>query len=170
MRMMGRELSRWWLLLLCVPFALPLLLGGLFLGNDLAGAIVGPPAIWHRPSHTPPLEDLIGDYVESERHLDSVMGTAVATLSLRADGTMSVRGIPVDEYPTYCILSGEGRWGLVNDGDAKVDLYLMSLADGGTCKLGQYGDFELGSRSKPFKLYWVVGDPDSGTGVWLVRK
>jgi hypothetical protein len=69
MRFFGRQVSKWWLLLL-LPIAtlgvlmLPFLF---FAGNNLAGAIIGPPAIWNRPFEAPAHADLVGRYVETKR-------------------------------------------------------------------------------------------------------
>lgn len=173
MQFRGSHISNWWLLLpgVLIVICSPLLLIGFFSANNLAGAIIGPPAIWNRPSHLPPRKEVVGDYVESKRQLDREMGTQLAWLSLKADGTMAVYGLPVDQYPGYCILSGEGRWGLQGlDHLGNVDINVLTANAANTCKAGDYSDIELVGRSIPYKLYWIVGDPDSGTGVWLVRR
>jgi hypothetical protein len=172
MRILGRQISNWWLLVL-LPLlfvAAPVLLIGFFAANNLAGAILGPPAIWNRPNNTPSSEDIAGDYVEGKRELEFKMGEPTATLSLHLDGTMAVKGLPFDQYPGFCIISGEGRWRLTNDQVAKVSIDVSTAGAGNSCKPDDYSYIELAGRSKPYKLYWVVGDPDSGTGVWLVKK
>ena len=173
MKIFGRQISNWWLLLVAVILVVcsPLLLMGFFAANNLAGAIIGPPAIWNRTGHTPPRNDVVGDYVESERRLGSDIKGPPATLSLHADGTMVVKGLPFDEYPGYCVWSGEGQWCLVDDDCANVDLDVLTVGSDNTCSHAN-GDskIELAGHSQPYKLYWIVGDPDSGTGVWLVKK
>lgn len=172
MKMLGRQLSKWWLLIIlpllfmCSPIVLMLF----FMGNNLAGAIVGPPAIWSRTFHNPPREDLVGSYIESEDRFDRQIAIPAAALTLNADGSMHVENLPM-EWPDDCTLSGNGSWN-GPDSDQKIDLTLVSTSTGehGLCKAGSYEFLELAGHSRPYKLYWVVGDPDSGTGVWLVKK
>lgn len=168
MRICGRLLSKWWLLLLppILIMTLPLLLMIFFMGNNLAGAIFGPPAIWNRPRHTPERADLVGNYLESERHLDTAIGHPPATLTLDADGSMSVTNLPFEFGETSCILSGRGTWSGPDEAQ-QIQLTVSSNGSTGSCKSGFYPAFELAGHSKPYALYWVVGDPDSGTGVWL---
>ena len=110
MRAFGRQFSNWWLLALApiALIALPVLLMGFFVGNEVAGAIVGPPAIGNRPWRVPSRPDLIGTYTESERHLDESRQPAVAGLVLRADGSMTVANLPADFGRSTCTLSGSG--------------------------------------------------------------
>lgn len=171
MRIFGRQLSNWWLLLLppTLVVTLPALLMLFFMGNNLAGAIFGPPAIWNRPRHTPARADLVGNYSESERHLDTTIGKLPATLTLNADGSMSVTNLPFEDGEDSCILSGRGTWSGPNEAQ-QIQLTISSVGPTGSCKSGFYPAFELAGHSKPYTLYWVVGDPDSGTGVWLHRR
>jgi hypothetical protein len=82
---------------------------------------------------------------------------------------MHVENLPM-EWPDNCTLSGDGTWSVPDD--QKIDLILVSTLAGenGLCKAGSYEFIQLAGHSRPYKLYWVVGDPDSGTGVWLARK
>jgi hypothetical protein len=139
-----------------------------FMGNNLAGAIFGPPAIWDRPWSTPIHEDLVGNYSESSRNLDREIGQAPATLTLGADGSMTVKNLPYEEAEAVCVLSGRGKW---NGPNGSGDVWLNVNSDGltGSCGSDSYSFIELAGHSKPYTLYWVVGDPDSGTGVWLRR-
>jgi hypothetical protein len=169
MQVFGKRISNWWLLslppILIVVF--PALLMLFFMGNNLAGAIFGPPAIWNRPQHTPPRMDLVGRYSESGRHWDHPSTLPPASLTLNADGSMIVANLPFED-DTVCTLSGKGTWH-GPDEDQKIDLILTSDGSTGSCKSDSYSFFELSGRSKPYTLYWVLGDPDSGTGVWLKK-
>lgn len=112
MQAFGKRFSNWWLLAL-VPIALiasPILLMGFFLANNLAGALIGPPAIWNRPWQTPPRKDLVGNYMESERHLDDSSPPGVASLTLQADGSLTVGNLPASFGTSSCTLSGTGSW------------------------------------------------------------
>jgi hypothetical protein len=171
MRVFGWHISKWWLLLfvpVCV-LALPLLLMGFFAANSLAGAIIGPPAIWNRPWHSPPREDLVGRYVETERHWNRPKTGPDAVLELNRDGSMRVSAFPYEFWPNTCTLSGTGRW---SGPDEDRDIILAVTSDGapGSCESGSYSYIEIARHSKPYDLYWILGDPDSGTGVWLKRQ
>jgi hypothetical protein len=170
MRVFGKRISNWWLLslppILIVVF--PALLMLFFMGNNLAGAIFGPPAIWNRTWRTPPQSDLVGKYSESERHWDAPSTHPPASLTLNADQSMIVANLPFEFADQVCILSGKGSW-RGPDEDQKIDLILTSDGSTGSCKSDSYSFLELSGHSKPYSLYWVLGDPDSGTGVWLTK-
>jgi len=171
MRVFGRNLSNWWLLLL-VPLlvaSFPVLLILFFAGNNLAGAIIGPPAIWNRTWQSPPRGDLVGRYLESERNWDRAKTGPDAALDLRSDGSMSVSFLPDDSITSSCVLSGTGKW-TGPDEDQKIDLSVNSDGAPGSCESGSYSSLEIVGHSKPYTLYWVLGDPDSGTGIWLRRQ
>jgi len=168
MRVFGRQISKWWLLpsglIVCSPLLLPLF----FAANNFAGAIVGPPAIWDVPFRHPSQDDLVGRYVESERHgYSEYAGPAV--LELKSDGTMTVNDLPQDSGTNTCTLSGSGSWRA--PGGQEVGLDFNSDGAPGICKSGWYASsLEVAGHSKSYKLYWVLGDPDSGTGIWLKRR
>ena len=88
---------------------------GFFMANNLAVALIGPPAIWNRPWQVPLREDLVGDYLESERHLDESRPPAPASLTLRSDGSMTVANLPADFGTSTCTLSGRGSWAAPDD-------------------------------------------------------
>ena len=168
MQVRGRQFSNWWLFLLLPLFVAiaPFLLILLLVGSSLAGAILGPPAIWNRPWHTPSPKDLVGQYVESERHGGPAWPYPIAQLEFHQDGTMIVRDLPLQSGTETCLLSGSGTWkgpGVWQ----KVDLIVNSTKAGSTCGTGYYSILELAGHSKPYNLYWAFGDADSGTGVWL---
>ena len=140
---------------------------GFFMANNLMGALFGPPAVWNRPWQVPPREDLVGQYMESERHLNESRPPAAASLTLQADGSMTVANLPAEFGPSTCTLSGRGSWaGPYDDG---VHVTVISDEHSGSCPSGPYG-LVLAGRSKPYRLYWIVGDPDSGTGVWFRKR
>ena len=176
MQAFGKRISNWWLLVL-VPVAVvafPALLIGFFMVNNLAGALLGPPAIWNRTWHSPSRQDIVGRYSESERHLDDTNPSPAASLTLEANGSMTVENLPtVESQPTgfgqiNCTLSGTGSWS-GPDELQQIDLTLVSDRRPGSCESGSYGSLELAGHSRPYRLYWTVGDPDSGTGIWFRR-
>jgi hypothetical protein len=171
MRAFGRSFSKRWLLVLPAILLVcsPLLLFLFFVGNNLAGAIIGPPVIWNRPRHTPRREDILGHYEESERNWDRPKSGPDAMLDLKGDGSMTVRALPNEFGGTTCTVSGTGRW-RGPDEDARLDLDVVSDGSPGSCKSDSYASIELAGQSRPYSLYWVLGDPDSGTGIWLKVK
>ena len=141
---------------------------GFFMANNFAGAMFGPPAIWNRPWQIPPREDLVGNYMESERHLDDSSPPAAASLTLQADGSMAVANLPANFGASNCTLSGTGSW--KGPDDVGIRLTVVSDLNPGSCQSGSYAGLELAGHSKPYHLYWIVGDPDSGTGVWFRKR
>jgi hypothetical protein len=172
MELFGKRISKWWLLVVVVAgvVCLPLILIGFFAANNLAGAILGPPAIWNRTWQTPPREDLVGSYEETHRRVENQIEINLATLSLEPEGSMVVSGLPYEFYPNTCLLSGKGTWSGPHGDDRSIDLTVVSDQSSGSCTSGSYSFLELTGHSKPYTLYWVIGDPDSGTGVWLSKK
>jgi hypothetical protein len=170
MKISGRSISNWWLLLIppLLIISSPLLLMLFFMGNNVAGAIFGPPAIWNRPWQNPARADLAGEYSESERHLDHDSAFPSASLTLNADGSMAVANLPYEFGETSCTLSGKGNWS-GPDGNQVIELVLTSDRSPGSCESSSYSFLEVAGRFKPYSLYWVIGDPDSGTGVWFKR-
>lgn len=171
MRVFGRRISRWWLLLLVpvILFGIPLLLLGLIVGGHIVGGILGPPAIWERTRRSPPHADLVGTYIEVERHWDHSKTGPNARLQLRPDGSMSVHALPLDDGMHICMLSGTGQWEGPR-GDQELGLDLISDGAPDSCKSGNYGSLQLAGNAKPYRLYWVLSDPDSGTGIWFKRQ
>ena|SRR5579863_2906722 len=171
MQIFGRQVSNGWLLLIppLLILASPLLMMMFFMGNNLAGAIIGPPAIWNRTWHSPPRSDVEGEYSESGRHLDQGIQLPAASLSLESDGSMTVANLRYEFGETSCTLSGKGGWS-GPDGEQRIGLNVISDGAAGSCGSDFYSGLELAGHSKPYKLYWVVGDPDSGNGIWLHKK
>lgn len=171
MCILGRSISAWWLLLL-VPIGilcLPALLILFFAANNFAHAIFGPPAIWNRPTNPPPPAAVVGRYAESERSW-SEMVTPPAALELRGDRSASVRNLPSEAALRTCVISGAGHWsGPDQDGPVRID-FPQSVTTN-ACHVAEpaYASFELAGHSQPYSLYLVIGDPDSGTGIWFKR-
>ena len=159
MRLFGRTISRWWLLLTIplVVLGAPVLLILFFAGNNLAGAILGPPAIWNRPSGAIQPTDLVGKYVETKRRSEWPKFGPGAVVELYANGTMQMSNLD-----TSCTSTGTGRWQVMPD--QKVAIHIES----GQCET--WIDMEIVGRSKPYGFYEPFGDPDSGNGMWLERR
>jgi hypothetical protein len=147
MQSFGKRISNWWLLAL-VPVAvvaLPVLLMGFFMANNLAGALFGPPAIWNRTWHNPPRQNIVGSYSESERHLDDTSPSSAASLTLEANGSMAVANLPTDFGQITCTLSGAGSWSGPGV-HQEIDLTVVSDRRPGSCESGSYASL-IFSRS-----------------------
>ncbi len=173
MRIFGKERSSRWVVLGSVLLVLasvaisPLMRMAFFLSNNLAGVVLGPPAIWNRPRQMPSVEDLAGNYIETSRNLDRSFSERNASLELHRDGTMRVSDLPYEQMnQQLCQVSGLGSWSKSFDGD-HLDLRLTSTFGEGQCPEGDYSGFAIAGHIKPYSLYWIVSDSNSGTGVWL---
>jgi hypothetical protein len=169
MRIFRTQVSNWWWFLfaplLCV--SIPFLLLLLIIAGHVGGAVFGPPALWDMPLHTPSRVDLVGSYYETNQGAAAQTDTLHASLDLNPDGKMTVKALPEDSVTSTCVMSGAGRWAVL---DGKIDLDYNSDGASGSCASGDYSFLEVAGHSKPYKLYWVLGDPDSGTGIWFKRR
>lgn len=159
MRLLGRQVSRLWLLLLVFGalLCLPLLLVVLLAVDRIAGGILGPPPIWNRPLHSPDYRDLVGHYIERKRNWDHEQLAPAAVLDLHSDGTIQVTDLPQDSGAETCNLSGRGRWSRsYSQDDQALDLVITKIDSGGTCEVGSYSLLEISGRSAPYALYWVL--------------
>lgn len=172
MRILGPSISAWWLLLLvplCVV-SLPVLVILFFAANNFASAILGPPALWNRPWNSPARAALIGRYSESERRW-SEMSSPPAALELRSDGSASAWNLPSEVALRTCVISGAGSWSGPNqEGQIRID-FPKSVTTG-ACQVAEtgYASLALAGHSQPYSLYLVIGDPDSGTGIWFALR
>jgi hypothetical protein len=170
MQILRRRLSPWWLLLL-VPvllLALPFIGILLIVAGHIAGGVFGPPAIWNRPRHAPKREELIGRYVESKRSWERQQSGPAASIQLLSDGSIRISALPDDSISAACLLNGSGKWG-APDGEMRISFTFKSDESHGSCRDGSYSGFDLAGQSTPYKLYWILGDPDSGEGIWLTK-
>jgi hypothetical protein len=176
MKVLSWRLSNWWLALI-IPIAVilvPVGLLGLIVAGHVGGAILGPPALWNRPANMPSISDVAGIYRESERHWQEGQSGPPALLQLKSDGSMSVKDLPNSEGITSCMLSASGTWRIAQDDNAVIDLTILKTDSAMTCKLdglpyGLYNILSIAGHSKPYSLYWTLGDPDSGEGLWFQR-
>ncbi len=116
------------------------------------------------------------DAVVVEPTRNALAGTYVslaATLTLRADQTFEVTNLPsfdMEGERQSCEWNGVGRWTLHR---SSLGLLLTdsSRAHGKiNCSEGtQDNSFVVLGQQPPYKLYLVIGDPDSGEGLDFVR-
>lgn len=66
-----------------------------------------------------------------------------------------------------CTLTGTGPWE-ERAGDGMLTLHFRPVRGNAELRApGTYSGIELAGHTKPYSLYWILGDPDSGTGLWL---
>jgi hypothetical protein len=176
MKILRWRLSNWWLLalVLIAIISVPLLLFGLIIGGHIVGGIVGPPAIWNRPLAQPSRTEIVGSYHEVERHWQDGLTGPPATMRFNEDGTMTLANLPQSDGIKNCMLSASGAWRIAADGDSEIDLTVLKTEGSTTCKLeglpyGISGILSIAGHWPPHSLYWVLGDPDSGEGIWFKR-
>jgi hypothetical protein len=80
---------------------------------------------------------------------------------------MIVRDLPSQFGEKTCNLVGTGKWKGPDNEQGSDLVYTATAKAPDICQSGPYSGFELAGHSKPYSLYWILGDPDSGTGVWL---
>ena len=135
----------------------------------LLAGVLGPPAIWERTGRSPPRADLVETYIEVERHRHNSKTGPNASLQLRACGSMSVHALPLNDGIHVYMLSGTGKWEGPR-GDQELDLDFISDGVTDSCKSANYGFLQLAGKFTSYGLYWVLSDPDSGTGIRFKRQ
>ncbi|MEO6923726.1 MAG: hypothetical protein ABI142_07875 [Bryocella sp.] len=173
MLLLGKPFSKWWLLPIAALFVViaPVVLIALFGISHVVGDLVGPPAMWDRPTKTPSSIELAGTYSEIKRtdNPEAPRTSVISGLILRSDGTMEAHDLPV-AWPNACILSGAGTWDIGGAGSQEmVSLKLQRPTSNGTCKPENYTGFEIGGKAKPHRLYWIESDPDLGSDRVLLQ-
>jgi len=176
MKILRWRFSNWWLSVI-IPIGIilvPVFFFGLIVASHLAGAVLGPPAIWNRPLTTPSRSEIAGSYHEVKRVWQDGISGPHATLRLKDDGTMTVTNLPKSDGIESCMLSASGTWGMSLDDVSGIDLTVLKTDSSTTCKLeglpyGISGAFNIAGHRKPYSLYWILGDPDSGEGIWFNR-
>jgi hypothetical protein len=117
---------------------------------------------------------MVGSYHEVKRNWQDGTSGPRATLRLNDDGTMTVTNLPKSDGIENCMLSASGTWRISPDDDSGIDLTILKTNSSTTCNLeglpyGIAGDFNIAGHRKPYSLYWILGDPDSGEGIWFKR-
>lgn len=142
------------------------------------------PHFWDYTKTKPKDADLVGTYKVLKLRLPSDLGRSVrekdAVLTLKADHTAVLTDFP--EFDAFgqklvCRLSGTASWALddgINTGwgwsVAFQDFHSASTPTSRECDRqdSKWGILVL-SRNTPHRLYAIVGDPDSDTGVEFNR-
>jgi hypothetical protein len=152
-----------------------------FLGCSVA--IFSYPPFWDYSKAKPKENDLVGSYRVLKLRLPSELKREAAEkearITLNADHTAILADVP--EFDGFgqkleCRLSGSATWELddmANDGlgwDVTFHYHSTSKVTNLNCK---YEDFIFAililSRHSPYRLYDIVGDPDSDTGIEYAR-
>jgi hypothetical protein len=128
-----------------------------------------------RPRAEPSKAELVGKYALTEipaarRSQTSTDGPA-ATVQLEADGSFEIDGLPscfADDRAPSKRLTGTiaGQWSVTQlQGEYVLELLVKS----GPLQHGWNLGVEIRGRAAPFELYFVVGDPDTGTELVFSR-
>jgi len=128
-----------------------------------------------RPEAEPSQAQLVGTYVLTKAPKECRTPTnashAVAQVKLAADSSFRIDGLPscfADDRAPDTRLAGTiaGRWSVSKvEGEYVLELLVQS----GPLQHGWNLGVEIRGRTAPFELYFVVGDPDSRTGLVFVR-
>ena len=144
---------------------------------------LGYPYPWNRPGERPQASDLVGTYKVLNVRLPTAASAGFnkdARITLQADGTAVLSGFRVFDdagQKVVCGLSGTAVWKLddrINSGGWSVALESYRPAAKPVAHACDPGDsvFEgllVSSRHAPYRLYEIVGDPDSDTGIEFQR-
>lgn len=144
----------------------------------------GYPYPWDYSKKQPRNSDMVGTYKILELRLPSTI-TGIdkgARITLKSDGTAELFSFP--EFDLFgqervCSLSGTASWKLDDKANsgwgwsvALQDYRQTTKPIARECDLGTYSTFEaflVLSRHAPYRLYKIVGDPDSNTGIEFGR-
>ena len=149
-------------------------------GCNLPHLLFAYPRFWDYSKTRPKDADLVGTYRVLKLRLPSDLSRAVkereSSITLKADHTAALANVPVfDGFgdTLKCSLSGSATWSLddaINSGwgwsVAFQNYHPSSATIAGECHYenSTWGILIL-SRHRPYRLYAIVGDPDSDTGV-----
>lgn len=160
---------------LCV-FFLPL---ALIVAGHLGGALFGPVNVWKSTTRMPSDADIVGSYHYSESgsvndedpHV-TLQGDSGFTLGPNHE--LEVHNLPkLDGFgkASGCAFNGTGKWSVSRAGDMlSLDMNLTAVlpANPGnppSCHAEYFGDFAILGKSRPYRFWYVTGDPDSGAGL-----
>jgi hypothetical protein len=176
-----RNRKRWlWLLLipaaiLCVlilPFAL-------IVGGHLAGALVGPVNVWNSTSRIPSEAEIAGRYQYSKNGSVNDEDPTVkisddSGFTLGQDHDLEVHNLPkLDGFgkPSGCAYNGTGKWSLWgNRAGVMLDMKITTvlLPRPGylpSCEPASFRNFSVLGKSRPYRFWYYIGDPDEGEGL-----
>jgi len=138
------------------------------------------PYPWDYSKQEPKESDMVGTYEILKLRLPSSAASGVdkgARITLRGDGTTALSSVPVFDdsgFKFVCSLTGAATWNLddrINSGwgwSVAFENYRPAakpIAPECNLRNAIVGGFLILSRHAPYRLYEIVGDPDSGTGV-----
>jgi hypothetical protein len=160
------------LLLLLLPIAL-------IAGGNVAGSFFGPVNVWNRTTQIPPDADVAGVYRYSEGGSVNdpdfhVMVPDNSSFTLKPNHELVVHNLPkLDGFgkPTGCAYNGTGKWGIGGNGEGfslNFDVTSALPANPGdlpSCTPEHFGAFDILGKSRPYRFWYVIGDPDTGEGI-----
>ena len=168
-----------WLLLLLIPVgiaAIPFLVFGMFIGTELLSMVAGPVNIFNTPRRAPSATEIAGYYRLSKKRDRAPTGATLSEHSgirLGADHRLEMTDVPSfadpGERPT-CNYNGTGKCSFSDDGEARLDLNVDESTpprpgDLPSCGAAGLWLFEVLGHSRPYRIWYGIGDPDSEQGL-----
>jgi hypothetical protein len=166
-----------------IACGVPLLLFGMLIGSRLLMIVAGPVNLWNTTWHTPPIAQIAGEYRvskdSSELRLRLPHGHTMSDRSgftLGADHSIEVTDVSAFDgfgEAVSCTYRGTGTWRSAEGGGDGVtlsfDITVTPLqsppGEPASCAPTSVGPFYLLGHSAPYRMWYGVGDPDSGTGL-----
>jgi hypothetical protein len=166
------------LLLLLIPAAIVAIAVILVavMGSRALALVAGPVNIFNAPWHAPSATEIAGYYRLSKETNRPPEGNKLprnAGIRLGKDHVLEITDVPsFGDFGAQpkCNYNGTGKWGFGGEG---VKLYLNIDAstrsqpgDLPSCApAGLYGVFDVLGHSRPYRIWYWIGDPDSEQGL-----
>jgi hypothetical protein len=168
-----------WLLLLLIPVAIvavPVLLFGMLIGTRLLSMVAGPVNIFNTPGHAPSAAEIAGYYRLSKDVNRAPRGGILserAGFSLGSDHRLEMTEMPAFDgfgESLNCDYNGTGSWSSSSDGDVQLYLSIETSTPSRpgkqtSCGATGSGGFEVLGHSRPYRIWYWIGDPDSEQGL-----
>jgi hypothetical protein len=181
--MSQRDRKRWlWLLLIpAIPAAIVcvvLLPLALIVGGHVVGALVGPVNVWNSTTHIPPDAEIEGHYQISKDDSINIKNLNVeipsdSAFTLGPDHRLEVHNLPnFDQYgkATGCVHNGTGKWDLYQSPSGvmfgmNITTVVPTKLGDPSCGPANFGSFAVLGRTRPYRFWYWIDDPDLGKGI-----
>jgi hypothetical protein len=159
--------------------AVLLLPAALFLGNGALSLVAGPVNTWNTPWRAPGATEIAGYYRISKENNRAPEGTVLpehAAITLGADHRLEIIDVPAFDglgARLDCNYGGAGKWDFRGT-NLFLSIDTVSPArpeDRPVCDpTSLSGVFEVLGHSRPYRLWYYIGDPDSWQGLTFELK
>ncbi len=120
------------------------------------------------PEIKPTIDNLVGTYtLMSAPEICRLKTPAVSSkITLKKDLSITIENMPdcihhLGGKTTGELLSGVGTWAIVTPEIESSYGIMFDIAGETTLKAGLYNKLAIEGKEKPFKLIYIIGDPDS---------